>query len=64
MFNRLIGSLHTLFNRSVSPASPTPPPIITEVELFPNPVDTGQTYLIKVKVVVIDTTHSGGGSSK
>lgn len=50
MFNRLIGSLHTLFNRAISPSSPGPAPIITEVIIFPNPVETSKTYLIQVKV--------------
>lgn len=48
MFNRLIGSIFTLYNRVLN--KPSTQPVITEVIITPNPVNTGNTYLIKVKV--------------
>ena len=54
MFNRLINGVFTLYNRVIGKSEPPiDKPEITEVILFPNPIDMGQTYLIQVKVEVV-----------
>lgn len=55
MFNRLINTIFTLYNR-VAGVTKTKDVVITSVNITPNPINAGQTYLISVAVEEVDST--------